>query len=601
MHITTTPTSTDTRDDRWLTLSSQITRLVNTTAGRYDLIAYAGDDAAKTNSGELLAPALFYPLTAIIEVNTEHCFKGYTPETVDISTRAGQLRSPAGMGAIFHEAYHARFTTWDMSAAHKEVGPKYYPALMNLEETRMEALAVIDDPDIRIFLRACALEIAIGDMDLKVMASLSTTRQAAHTVALTLARVSAGVLKSGDVTAIRKVLTATLGRELLSKLRKIWVEFQSIDDMKNVNRMYELAREWTDLVEAAAEAKGEPEPGSGMMFTGSLEDLIEALTQDAGSVGTGVEVEVNQEMMQAAWDAIDKKKKAEIKARMDSRTKAESVFGHSSGKVSGRTSSVLKTRRPASSAERVAANTIARELARSKYRDRVRVVSSSVVPPGRLRGGAVLQQAAMRSQGQRTLAEPWRRVQHQNTEDPSLTVGVMVDISGSMGGAMESMAVTAWVLSEAVRRVQGTAAMVYYGDSVFPTLRPGQHLDQVEVYTADDGSEDFNTGFMALDGQLNLLYGRGARLLVVVSDGEYGGHGQAAAAHKWLAQCEKMGVAVLWLGHGSQRYGHTRQKAQDYTDTTNAVYLRADGNVISDAYRIGRLAAQALTRIGNRV
>ena len=84
---------------------------------------------------------------------------------------------------------------------------------------------------------------------------------------------------------------------------------------------------------------------------------------------------------------------------------------------------------------------------------------------------------------------------------------------------MQPMASVAWILSEATRRVQGRAAMVYYGNNVFPTLKPGQHLDRVKVYSAPDMTEKFDKAFKALNGGLNLLNGSGALLLVVVSDG----------------------------------------------------------------------------------
>ena len=77
-----------------------------------------------------------------------------------------------------------------------------------------------------------------------------------------------------------------------------------------------------------------------------------------------------------------------------------------------------------------------------------------MTPPGGLRSRALVQGAALKSKGLLTQTEPWRRTQRKHTDNPQLKVGVMVDISGSMGMAMEPMAVTAWVLSEATKRVQ---------------------------------------------------------------------------------------------------------------------------------------------------
>jgi hypothetical protein len=168
----------------------------------------------------------------------------------------------------------------------------------------------------------------------------------------------------------------------------------------------------------------------------------------------------------------------------------------------------------------------------------------------------------------------------------------MVDISGSMASAMEPMAATAWAMSEAVRRVQGKCAMVYYGQDVFPTLKPGQHLDQVTVYTAPDGTEKFDKAFKALDGSLNLLNGTGARLLVIVSDGCYTDD-ERSKAKAWVRACEKAGVAILWIPFGEGSYARS-------IAGPDTVILSDVRDPAEAAVQIGSAAAKALTKIGQR-
>ena len=191
--------------------------------------------------------------------------------------------------------------------------------------------------------------------------------------------------------------------------------------------------------------------------------------------------------------------------------------------------------------------------------------------------------------------EPWNRIQRKHTEDPNLTIGVMVDISGSMSSAMEPLASAAWILSEATRRVQGKVAMVYYGSAVFPTLKAGQHLTDVNVYTAPDGTERFDEAFKALDGSLDLLHGSGARMLVVVSDGEYTGDEQIAT-RKWLDRCDKAGVGVLWLDAG--HYGGSAERR--YGKNNVAQFVELGRSVTDAANEIGKAATKALTKAGER-
>jgi len=154
-----------------------------------------------------------------------------------------------------------------------------------------------------------------------------------------------------------------------------------------------------------------------------------------------------------------------------------------------------------------------------------------------------------------------------------------------MGEAMAPMASTAWLLSEAARRVQARAAMVYYGNDVFATLKPGQHLDQVRVWTARDMTEKFNDAFKALDGALDLTHGSGARLLVIVSDGEYT-FTETNAAKAAIAECERTGVGVLWISTGWGPRAITAGTAAQVTPLKTDVVELADS--------IGRAAAAAL-------
>jgi hypothetical protein len=172
----------------------------------------------------------------------------------------------------------------------------------------------------------------------------------------------------------------------------------------------------------------------------------------------------------------------------------------------------------------------------------------------------------------------------------------MVDISGSMGSAMEAMATTAWVMGEAGRRIQAKTAMVYYGSGVFPTLRVGQRLDQVRVFSAPDQTEEFGEAWKALDGELGLTFGDGVRMLVIVSDGQYRDT-QMEAARTALQECKRNGVAVLWItpkgcwGNGAARI---------IESAAWGVHLE---NLDTDqiALLVGKAAAEALGKVGGRV
>jgi hypothetical protein len=233
-------------------------------------------------------------------------------------------------------------------------------------------------------------------------------------------------------------------------------------------------------------------------------------------------------------------------------------------------------------------------LEKAKYVERSATEIATTIPQGRLRTRAVVQKKALEAKGIRSDLPTWRATKHKHTTDPILSIGVMVDVSGSMCSAMNPMASMAWILSEAGRRVKARTAMVYYGSGVFPTLKVGQHLEEVKVWTAPDGTEEFGQAYKALDGVLGLTYAEGVKLLVIVSDGHYR-NDQEREVVKAIAECDKAGVGVLWITPSECRGGNT-----SLISKTTATHLNIT-DTASIATAIGRSATEALAKIGGRV
>jgi len=585
-----TKTAHSTSHPEWLAVSAAIGRMVNFWSGRYDVAAFAGPGAGEGH------PAFFNPNTSEVEVNIEKCFgPATTPaEVANIDQRSVQFEWPRATGAILHESLHARYSFWSLIEAHDTLTPAEFNALVLLEEGRIEALGIKALPGNELFLRTMALEIVLDSF--KDINSPSDTVLAGNIAALSLARVDAGVLTDDDVASIRDLISEKLGESTLEALRELWLQAQSHNDASSAEPLYEIAREWVRVINSAAVENGEPDPGAGqddadeLMFSRFGELLGDMLDTAAADVSIAVFDDLADQQMSEEWKKVASDKASQAKDRKDAEKIASDVFskGTQEMQTSKSGSSVISSRAP-SGDERAAAVIIARQLDKAKYRDRDATEISSVVPPGRLRTRAAMQAEALKSKGAMATAEPWRRTVRKHTDDPTLSIGVMVDISGSMGDAMQPMAVAAWALSEAVRRVQGRAAMVYYGSDAFPTLKPGQHLSKVTVWSAPDGTEKFDLAFKAVNGSLNLLWGTGARLLVVVSDGCYTSAEQGAARQA-MQQCQSAGVGVLWLNFSA--YGNDVSRIVKGTNT-EVVYVK--GSISDAATAIGSAAAKALT------
>lgn len=536
-------TRAEATDPKWLPVGRQIGQMTNDWSGRSDIIAYVGNGAGGA------APACFIPATAEVEVNVDIAFGfGVEPEDIDLTTRSGRYEFPRAVGAIYHEACHARYSHWDMRTASEALEKDEFEALMLLEEGRIEAHGLIANRRMRVFLEACAMEIVVGDAA-EQFAIMSNTQAAATLVGLVWARVDAGILKLHDVMEVTNLIDDYLGLDIVVQLRDIATKTQEHRNHWDATEMYPDAIEWARLVREVAEEKGDaaPESGEGISSSEFIKELLDALEEAAENVAVSSGDSLDDAETSEKYEEVVKEKSEKAKEINDAKSMAGKVFGSGTGELSGTgTFSTLRETRPPRADERIAATIIATKLEKAKYRDRDMTRVSSVVPPGRLRARTVVQSAAQRERGVLNQPEAWRRKVRKQTDEPTLTVGVLVDISGSMGSAMEPMATTAYVLSEAANRVQGKAAMVYYGNGVFPTLRLGERMSEVKVYTAPDGTEKFDEAFRAVDGAVDLLYGTGARLLVVVSDGHYTPP-ESAAAKRWMRRCAEEGVAVVWL------------------------------------------------------
>jgi hypothetical protein len=600
----------------WLRIGAQIGTIVNNWSYRNDLVVYLGE--------EMSAPyaALFNPASAEVEVNVVRAFGSFAdPASIgDLTKRKNQLEHASGCGSVYHEACHARFTRWSLEDSARVLNKREHTALMLLEEGRIEAFGVEAIPSNKVLLRSSGMEIAIGDFD-KVKESLTSIDSIVQLCGLMLARVDAGVFTEEDVEPLAEVIDLAIGADNVAKLRAIWIAFQAHDQHANALPLYDLAREWVRIVDEIKSEKGEePNEGEGQTpgeggcsFPGQPGDpsegkgenpITQAIAQAIADAIEEIKDNIQIDNQTAIDNAIEDEemreevqiRNSESERRQEEKKVSDEVFGRGTGPSSEtRTNSrLLESRKPTGS-ERASAVRVARLLDKAKYREREQTRVKSVVPPGRLRTRAIVQGQALKSKGINQETEAWRRTQRKHTEDPTLHVGVLVDISGSMSRAMQPMATTAWVLSEAGRRIQAQTSMVYFGNGVFPTLKPGQHLDEVKVYTARDNTERFDKAFKALNGQMNLTRGSGARLLVIVSDGYYS-YDEREAAAKAVAECEKAGVAVIWLTYDD---GSTAKEILRGSKNARLI-LAHDKTPEQVAQLIGSESADALTKVGRR-
>lgn len=602
-HIEHNNTKSGRTSPEWLPIGSQIAQMANTWADRNDLVVFIGEGATEGH-----APALFKPAIAEIEVNVEKAFGfGVEPRHIgNFNQRSTRYEFPRATGAVMHEAFHARFSLWSINDAYADLKQDEFEALMLLEESRIEARGMAVYPASKLFLRSCAMDLVLGDVSDESIETLNVA-SAVRLIALLNGRIIAGILDEKDFENVISKIKLVVDEVSFNRFSEILQEFQNYANDTSMVGAYALAIEWAELTRNLKEQNGETDEGgfgaggSGVSLSDILDELADiAIDIEIENTGSLSDQETSEEWKETVdkrnkeADTINKNKKVadtifkSSDTDTDETKDSDDAKSTSDGFFNGSDSRLVEVRSP-NGAEHKTAVMISKMLEQAKYRERDITTVTSQLPSGKLRTNALIQNEALKAKGMLPTADTWKRKVRKQTDEPTLSVGVMVDISGSMSDAMQPMATTAWVMSEAVRRVQGKTAMVYYGSGVFPTLKAGQHLDKVSVYSAPDGTEKFDTAFRALDGSLNLLYGNGVRLLVVVSDGVYTNE-ETRKAREWVRECERNGVAVLWLTFSKPN----RSRENDICNGTKAVVVSGTLNPTDVAVEIGRAMTKAL-------
>lgn len=615
-----TPTTLDPTDTAtnggWLRMSAAMTDQAPDIADREDLVVTIAPGAGHG------APACFLPAHAAIEMDGTY-LGTIDPATVTPHVMADRARYPVTWGMLVHECAHAAHSRWDTTTT----GGAVAEAAMVLEESRIEAAQIRRRPDDRYWLRAMARDIILADTKALDPAHgpAMTPADAARAAALTMARVDAGILNGHEVAPVARIAEQILGADKLAELRRIWQAAHQVEDT-DTTTMLELARQWchtlgtdpdgpatsgaphgtggtstpgtggagssgtagtpgtpgttgtpgsTGTGEAdgsdgsggsdGGNATGTPTPAPAAVPSPLAEAIVETTTRVAGTVAMEPEPADPAAQAAAAREAEDAATKEAARA-------ARRIFGAVGGPRTGVTA--IAGTRPPSTDEHAAARRLASALSTAGVRERSATRTTSAMPPGRLRMRGALVADAQRAAGAIPTAEPFTRTTRKHTPTPPLRLGIACDVSGSMAYLARHVASAAWILARAAElsRVEATTATVIFGRRVRAITHPGTTPTVVTEFAANDRWEEAPVAIDALDAALDLSRPGAARLLVIISDGQWRDR-PLHDAHARVARLRKAGCAVLVLGP-ARRWpipGTTAHTLDDPTTTARAI------------------------------
>ena len=161
--------------------------------------------------------------------------------------------------------------------------------------------------------------------------------------------------------------------------------------------------------------------------------------------------------------------------------------------------------------------------------------------------------SAQRAAGALPTAEPFTRTLRRRVPAPPLRVGIACDVSGSMSAFAGPVASAAWIPSRAASLITGTrTATVTYGETVRPVTRPGHAPAGVTSSPLPTAPRSSAGAIDALDDALDLSRPGAARLLVIVSDGQYTDT-ECRDGQQRITRLAATGCGILWLAPDTAR------------------------------------------------
>jgi Mg-chelatase subunit ChlD len=241
------------------------------------------------------------------------------------------------------------------------------------------------------------------------------------------------------------------------------------------------------------------------------------------------------------------------------------------------------TRRDPTPDEQRAARHLADRLRRARTAHPEPATAPSPIPPGRLRTRQAITAQAQAATGTLPTAQPWQRRTSLPPAKPTLHLGVLVDVSGSMHAYAKAMSSAGWILAHAAHRNQAVTATIAFAGRTTLLVPPRQRPNQVLEMATGGGTNTFPDAVKLADRLLNLRHHRRLRMLAVVSDGDLD---DPEPAQRLIATLHRTGCAVLWL----QPAGSAGQPPFQHTTTIT---------VTNPVDAIGHVADAAVTALTN--
>lgn len=183
-------------------------------------------------------------------------------------------------------------------------------------------------------------------------------------------------------------------------------------------------------------------------------------------------------------------------------------------------------------------------ISKAQFRDVHKTETKSMLPPGRLNIRQAMNRAGQISSRSEITATPWTQVRRREVENPPITLAVATDVSGSMDRFQREVCSFTWAFSSAVNKLKGKCGALAWNTVPWELIKPKTGYLKMPIASAGGGSTGLPATIKALDSMVDLSFGEGVRVLVIITDSELPNGKEINDA---LTKMMHYGVKVLWI------------------------------------------------------
>ena len=500
---------------------------------------------------------------------------------------AGTLEARAVLrcfGVALHETFHAKHTKrWvlehdlALAASPDPEDRQLAEDRRLLEEPRMEAHGVREHPPastrgrfVTRALQAAVIDVILAAFTEQILAAAAAgqpvTRDMAGRGAVYLqARTHYGILDPAALDGLRALWHRVLGEGDLRALdalfaRVIWIadgELEALD---------KAAREYRALIGApdpppdaqgagaqGAHGTGAPQDGRDRAPAGSLADALEQALDHA-----------RDEQLEQLEEDVDLQG---VLAQAAARGDQAPARGRGAG--TGRPSGRMPDRgvdRPPVADEVQQARRYATRLRQALTAGTRRVEKRT--PGGRFDGRAYTRARAQRQSGRPVSTHPWQIARTVTAPIEQPHVGLVIDTSGSIGAYEYALGPICWILTDALRQVDGRLATALFGNGASLLCDGTQRMPVVPGIRTGGGTAFAGDAIDLISDQLEMTDPRRPRLVYVLSDGGWFDTQAGVARIRWLADHD---VPTIHLSIGIEPLGVECDRIHVITDPAQAL------------------------------